>query len=230
MRRILWVILALFTVGSAACRLLPGGESTAESSTESSTGAANPASEYCVELGGSVEIRDESDGQVGYCMLPGGSECDEWELFRGECTFDGDYRPLAADSCNSIASAMGDTLGLDITQQVAEFDDYVNQTSGMGCQAGAQGDGNDFESAPAAADELGSMLAAQGWAVDAQYAADSPTGTARAYSMDGGLCLLNVGWQPAAGADCPDNQPIAACELAPEQQLYTAVINCAQSN
>ncbi len=48
------------------------------------TGLANPASEYCVSLGGRVEIRDETDGQVGYCHLPDGRVVEEWDLFRSQ--------------------------------------------------------------------------------------------------------------------------------------------------
>ena len=50
------------------------------------TGLPNPASEYCEENGGTVEIReDDSGGQVGYCIFPDGSECEEWAYYRGEC-------------------------------------------------------------------------------------------------------------------------------------------------
>jgi putative hemolysin len=52
-----------------------------------STGIANPASVYCVEHGGTLDIRDdvENEGQIGLCILPGGAECEEWAYFRGEC-------------------------------------------------------------------------------------------------------------------------------------------------
>jgi putative hemolysin len=46
---------------------------------------ANPASKHCTDLGYRLEIRNESGGQVGYCIFPDGSECEEWAFFRGEC-------------------------------------------------------------------------------------------------------------------------------------------------
>jgi len=53
------------------------------SSTGTGTvGIANPASEYCVEQGGEVDIVDEAGGQVGYCNLPDGTRIEEWEFFR----------------------------------------------------------------------------------------------------------------------------------------------------
>lgn len=45
-------------------------------------GIANPASEHCVKLGGKLEIRSETGGQVGYCHLPDGRVVEEWALFR----------------------------------------------------------------------------------------------------------------------------------------------------
>jgi len=49
------------------------------------SGLANPASAFCEEGGGKVDIREEADGQVGYCVFPDGSECEEWAYYRGEC-------------------------------------------------------------------------------------------------------------------------------------------------
>jgi len=46
---------------------------------------ANPASVYCSEQGGVVDIRGSLDGQTGYCVFPGGTECEEWSFYRGEC-------------------------------------------------------------------------------------------------------------------------------------------------
>jgi len=49
-------------------------------------GLANPASEYCIEQGGRLELRTEPDGtEPGFCVFPDGSECEEWAFFRGEC-------------------------------------------------------------------------------------------------------------------------------------------------
>jgi len=47
------------------------------------TGLANPASIYCEQQGGRLEIRnDASGGQYGVCVMPDGTQCDEWEFYR----------------------------------------------------------------------------------------------------------------------------------------------------
>ncbi len=47
---------------------------------------ANPASQYCVDHGGTLEIRKSAEGnEVGICVFPNGSECEEWAYYRGQC-------------------------------------------------------------------------------------------------------------------------------------------------
>lgn len=46
------------------------------------TGLANPASVFCVEQGGHLEIRKTPTGQEGWCHLPDGRVIEEWALFR----------------------------------------------------------------------------------------------------------------------------------------------------
>ena len=46
----------------------------------------NPASVYCSEKGGTLDIRKDARGnEFGICVFADGSECDEWAFLRGEC-------------------------------------------------------------------------------------------------------------------------------------------------
>jgi putative hemolysin len=45
----------------------------------------NPAPVYCNSLGYRWRIAEEPEGQVGMCIFPDGTECEEWDLFAGEC-------------------------------------------------------------------------------------------------------------------------------------------------
>lgn len=46
-------------------------------------GLANPASVYCIEQDGELETRtDADDNQTGICMLPDGSEKNQWDFWR----------------------------------------------------------------------------------------------------------------------------------------------------
>jgi putative hemolysin len=67
---------------------------------------ANPASEYCVQQGYSVDIRDETDGQVGYCISSDGQECEEWTFYRGECSFEGQNLCVKASCCHATSCVL----------------------------------------------------------------------------------------------------------------------------
>ncbi|MFM8855947.1 MAG: DUF333 domain-containing protein [Actinomycetota bacterium] len=79
------VVIAGIMPFAAAC-----GGSDSPSTTEPTSGSddtsqiANPASVFCVEQGGTLEIVDEADGQVGYCTLPDGTRIEEWEYYRSQ--------------------------------------------------------------------------------------------------------------------------------------------------
>ncbi len=60
-------------------------EKIKESHERTKTKIANPASVYCEQHDGELEIRETSSGQVGYCKFSDDSECEEWAYFRGEC-------------------------------------------------------------------------------------------------------------------------------------------------
>ena len=64
----------------------PGDLDVAPAPSATPAGIANPASTYCVEKGGTSQIRTAEDGsQYGVCTFPNGSECEEWAFFKGEC-------------------------------------------------------------------------------------------------------------------------------------------------
>ena len=69
------LVLALFLVGCQRAE-----------KTEEKAQIANPASVYCEEQGGTLEIRTADDGsQAGYCTLTDKTVCEEWAFYRKEC-------------------------------------------------------------------------------------------------------------------------------------------------
>jgi putative hemolysin len=47
---------------------------------------ANPASVHCINAGGKLTMKRTPQGEFGMCKLPSGKVCEEWALFRGECS------------------------------------------------------------------------------------------------------------------------------------------------
>jgi parallel beta-helix repeat protein len=86
---------------------------TPEGVEEIKIGMANPASVYCKDLGNINEIRDMPDGsQVGFCIFPDSSECEEWGFLEGKCGIEHNYCSkngmetviMSGDECSSTFS------------------------------------------------------------------------------------------------------------------------------
>jgi putative hemolysin len=63
------------------------------------TGLANPASVYCEEQGGTLEIVNEDTGSRGICTLKDGTVCDEWAFYRKECPADYSVTEVLDNTC-----------------------------------------------------------------------------------------------------------------------------------
>ena len=201
------------------------------------TGYVTPAAVYCAITGGEYAITGNSgaDDEQGTCTFKDGSLCDAWEYYDGKCApgsastapAGSTLQPLPTEVCNGQAQAMSHTLDdLIPTQSEEPLDDWGTGASGTGCQATITGTGVQFESPSAVVSALGSMLEEQGWTADPMLVADGPTATSKGYRKGEQLCLAAAMWEPDESANCPKDQPISACQLTPEQQLYTVTLNC----
>ncbi|MDO4642049.1 MAG: DUF333 domain-containing protein [Neisseria sp.] len=70
-----WLPLASATLLLSACQ---GG-----TNEQHPVGMPNPASEYCVQQGGKLEVKKDAEGgEYALCHLPDGTVIEEWEFFR----------------------------------------------------------------------------------------------------------------------------------------------------
>lgn len=99
------ILFTMFLLGLTAC--------TSIQTETLQPSLPNPASVYCVENGGTLEIRTAADGsQAGVCVFSDGSECDEWAYFKGECGASGQTStlPVVTDETPSESS---EVIGLE---------------------------------------------------------------------------------------------------------------------
>jgi len=93
------------------CRSKDGRIFVREINGGDSAGIANPASVYCADNGGKLENRKDKDGgEYGVCLFQDGSECDEWQFYRGEC--------MPKDKSLVIKKNCEDLCGDDVCQEV----------------------------------------------------------------------------------------------------------------
>jgi hypothetical protein len=138
------------------------------------------------------------------------------------------YEPVSAEVCQMLQESAAEALAVEVSlENPAPFEDFITGEGGQGCRLTASGDGNRFASPQAALETLVNSVGL-GWNEQVTYQADGPTGSATALSRDMALMLVSANWEPAEGADCPQDQPISDCDLTPDQQVYTIQIDVAQ--
>ena len=138
-------------------------------------------------------------------------------------------RALSPESCLQLAQDMSQTLGVGVTIGEAPISDPATDATGTGCQVTAAGTGEQFQSPAALVNKLGKMLEDQEWTADSMLAAGGPNAIDLGYRKGEQICWAGAGWQPDAAANCPQDQPVSACQVTPEQQLYTVTLNCAET-
>jgi hypothetical protein len=106
------------------------------------------------------------------------------------------------------------------------FADPLTGETGKGCVLTAMATGMKFSDPASVRSVL--VNGFLGWNEQINYQADGPTGASTAMTRDMGLLLIVVEWIPSPDANCPADQPISACNLTPEQKLYTIQISAAQ--
>ncbi len=138
------------------------------------------------------------------------------------------YEPLDPAICQMIQESAAQAMGIEFYRDdLAPFLDTIAGEAGKGCRIFATADGSQIADPWTGLTALMTSAGA-GWTEQNGYQAAGPTGFAAAMTRDMGLMLMQAGWQPAMGVECPKDQPISACPLTPEQKVYSITIDAAQ--
>ncbi len=128
MKRIIALAIILLTL--TACTT-PQTQGTPDSASTDMPQAnmPNPASVYCEQNGGKLEIVAAADGsQSGICVFPNGSTCDEWAYYRGECSPAVIGATSTASGGTGITEEIIDWWGvIKSTEPGAQYDDYFER-------------------------------------------------------------------------------------------------------
>ncbi|MBT9547253.1 MAG: DUF333 domain-containing protein [Candidatus Sericytochromatia bacterium] len=81
----IWISLLLLLGCTPVIVLGPTGKKSPEGTPSAAPTIANPASTFCTQHQGRLEIRNLDLGQVGVCLFTDRSHCEEWAFYRGEC-------------------------------------------------------------------------------------------------------------------------------------------------
>jgi hypothetical protein len=168
-----------------------------------------------------VEIHSISQQNVNYSVevkIPASA---------GNSTGSSAYGPVSAQVCQTLQELASQSVALSFSiEPSGYFADPLTGETGKGCVLTAMATGMKFSDPASVVSNL--VNGFLGWEEQPQYQAGGPTGMATAMTRDMGLMLITVEWIPSPDANCPADQPISACNLTPEQKLYTIQIQAAQ--
>jgi hypothetical protein len=137
------------------------------------------------------------------------------------------YSPVSTEVCQILQELASQSIGLAFSMDMnGYFADPLTGETGKGCVLTAMATGMKFSDPASVRSVL--VNGFLGWNEQINYQADGPTGASTAMTRDMGLLLIVVEWIPSPDANCPADQPISACNLTPEQKLYTIQISAAQ--
>jgi hypothetical protein len=136
------------------------------------------------------------------------------------------YVPVSLSVCQTLQELATQAISTSFTIEASvPFTNPVTNEAGQSCNLTANGNGNNFSNP---ADVMNKLVNGfQGFTENTAYQAGGPTGIATAVTRDMAVVLISVKWVPAPGVQCPSDQPIASCNLTPEQKLYTIKIQAA---
>jgi hypothetical protein len=133
----------------------------------------------------------------------------------------GALMPMPLADCQMVHATASGATGTRFADPIdVPYADNVTGKSGTACSMESDGTGVDFTSPSTVMDKIRAALTAAGWAEDNSQMADGPTGTATAFHKGADTIYASASWEPSADANCPKDQPISACPLTPEQQIY----------
>ncbi|MBP7689884.1 MAG: hypothetical protein KA765_18345 [Thermoflexales bacterium] len=136
------------------------------------------------------------------------------------------FEPLPLAECQSLQASASQTLKFQFTlNPQGGFSDYRG-LYGYGCTLTAVGTAADFADPGTVVADLAKAFT--GWTEDPMGAANGPTGASISLTRNTDLMHIRANWWTKLGVNCPQDQPIAACPLTPEQKEYTVVVEVAK--
>ena len=125
MKRIVPIIILLMTLIACAAPQTQGMPDSVSTDLPQPN-LPNPASVYCEQNSGKLEIVTAADGsQSGQCVFPEGSSCEEWAYFRGEC---GPATPVATIDAITGDNGSGGFMPPGATEVISDWWGVIKST------------------------------------------------------------------------------------------------------
>jgi hypothetical protein len=132
-------------------------------------------------------------------------------------------RPIPAVECQSIAVQVQNAIGMAAKASEDDFTDLTDRSEGRSCHISASASGQAYAAPTELMAKLASVFGA--WQDDPARADSGPAEADKGFVKDNRIATVDVSWEPGPGASCSDKQPLSACNITPQQKLWTVTVD-----
>ena len=132
-------------------------------------------------------------------------------------------QPIPTAECQQFAGQIQAALGFAVSASEGDFTDLTDNSDGRSCHIQGSASGQSYAAPSELAGKIAKVFA--DWRDDPARAADGPDGTEKGLVNGNRIATLQVSWEPGPGVACSDKQPLSACNITPQQKLWTAIVD-----
>jgi hypothetical protein len=130
-------------------------------------------------------------------------------------------KPIPAADCQKFAAQAQEALGFAMKASEDDFTDLTDGSDGRSCHISGSASDQAFAGPAEPMAKLAKLFA--DWKSDPARDADGPGGAEKGYVSGNRIATIQVNWEPGPGVVCSDKQPLASCNIRPQQKLWSAV-------
>jgi len=136
---------------------------------------------------------------------------------------DATLQPIPAAECQQFATRTQGALGFPMKAEEDDFTDLTDGSDGRSCHIS----GNAADQTYAGPAELIAKIATVfgDWRADPARDAAGADGAEKGLVNGNRIATIQVSWEPGPGVTCSDKQPLSACNVLPQQKLWSAIID-----
>jgi hypothetical protein len=132
-------------------------------------------------------------------------------------------RPIPAAECQTFATQVQGAVGFAAKSEEDDFTDLTDRSEGRSCHISASAS-NQAYAAPS--DLITKVAAVFGsWQDDPARAESGPAEADKGFVSGSRIATVEVSWEPGPGATCSDKEPLSACNIQPQQKLWSVTVD-----
>jgi hypothetical protein len=134
--------------------------------------------------------------------------------------------PIPSGECQTFAVQAQNAIGMAAKASEDDFTDLTDNSDGRSCHITASASGQSFATPGDLIARIATVF--PGWTDDPARTADGPDGTEKGYVKGNRVATVDVSWEPGPGANCSDKAPLSACNIQPQQKLWSVTVDIVQ--